>query len=291
MGEDVQQLLTKEIAQEICDILSEETGFPVIVANRDGIIFAATVKNRIGTFHAVAKKVMDGEIKEGVVTIEEEAQFEGVKAGINVPIMYEGVRVANLGIAGDPNLVRPVVGIASRITQLWLRNLELLHYLNHSIASMNASLQEIAATVEEVTAGAEQVASASQITAQIANNSKNKVKNIEQVLKAIKHIAAQSNLIGLNAAIEAARVGEAGRGFSVVANEVRKLAASSAESVENIEQVTNEIQDLFLLITAKVEENKEVTLEQSTALTIVSERIQSIEFTMSKIMEKMNHIQ
>lgn len=142
--------------------------------------------------------------------------------------------------------------------------------------------------MEEVTAGAEQVAAASQVTAQIANDSKEKVKDIEQVLKVIKHMAAQSNLIGLNAAIEAARVGEAGRGFSVVANEVRKLAATSAESVENIEEVINQIQDLFLLIANKVEENKEVTSEQSTALAMVSDRIQSIESTMSKIIENIN---
>lgn len=289
MGDEIRNLLTKEIAQEICDIFTEETGYPLIVADRDGIIFAATVRKRIGTFHSVAKQIMDGVLTEGVVTKEEEERMDGnVKAGINVPIVYKGMRLASVGIAGDPSLVRPLIGIAVRIMQLWLKNLEVLDYLTRSINQINGSLQEIAATVEEVTAGAEQVAAASQVTAQIANDSKEKVKDIEQVLKVIKHMAAQSNLIGLNAAIEAARVGEAGRGFSVVANEVRKLAATSAESVENIEEVINQIQDLFLLIANKVEENKEVTSEQSTALAMVSDRIQSIESTMSKIIENIN---
>lgn len=70
----------------------------------------------------------------------------------------------------------------------------------------------------------------------------NKVKNIDTIIEVITNIAEQTNLLSLNASIEAARAGEAGRGFSVVATEVKNLADQSIKAAEEIQKIIEDVQ-------------------------------------------------
>lgn len=70
----------------------------------------------------------------------------------------------------------------------------------------------------------------------------NDIQNIERMLVVIQEIAEQTNLLALNASIEASRAGDAGRGFGVVANEIRKLAEQSDQSSTNIDLIISDIQ-------------------------------------------------
>lgn len=113
--------------------------------------------------------------------------------------------------------------------------------LAESAEKLSDSTNQIRQSMEQLSGEAEKLARTGQELSSTAEEASQAVNDTHGILKFIQDIANKTNIIGLNAAIEAARVGEAGRGFAVVAEEIRKLAENSSTSVQQISEITENI--------------------------------------------------
>ena len=103
--------------------------------------------------------------------------------------------------------------------------------------------------------------------ADIVTNMNESVKKISTISDAITEITEQTNLLSLNASIEAARAGDAGKGFAVVASEIGKLAEQSKKSTEQITVLIEEIQEKADIVVQAMNGTKEINQEQNQAVT------------------------
>lgn len=173
----------------------------------------------------------------------------------------------------------------------------MIHSLHNEAERLAGMSQELSSTMQNVSRIVDQLASSAQELAaegsnlmQSANDTVIQLGETDEVLNLIKNIAKQTKLLGLNAAIEAARSGEHGRGFAVVADEVRKLAENSTASVEIISGIMGSIEESVKVITGGVKESGKVAQTQAQLTQSVQASIQQLEAMSQELSALAQHL-
>lgn len=190
------------------------------------------------------KKRVVEEIPKGVFGINQVAH-----ACVALPIFEEGKVVGSVEFYHSLNKRELLIEIAES--------------LENSMKTLDSTIQRIAAEAEELSATGQELS-------RISEETNNCVSETDKMIHVISNIAKQTNLIGLNAAIEAARVGEHGRGFAVVANEVRKLAQDSSVSTKTIKQTLSQVKEAVEQINSAIMEVSTVVYHQAEELTEIT---------------------
>ncbi|OBR97099.1 putative sensory transducer protein YfmS [Clostridium ragsdalei P11] len=152
--------------------------------------------------------------------------------------------------------------------------------------SLEDSLAQITSTIEELTASASTIHE----NEQNLNNSINEITDLSQeingVASLIKGIADQTKMLGLNASIEAARAGDAGKGFGVVAQEIRKLSEQSRSTVPKIAKLTDNIKEKVESSSKMSQDSLTSSQEQAAAAQEITASIEEV----TSMSEELNKI-
>lgn len=152
-----------------------------------------------------------------------------------------------------------------------------------SIDEISLSVQQVSDSVEQIASAAVELAESGQKSLGLAQETMEATQKTSRTLEVIKGITDKINLLGLNAAIESARAGEQGKGFSVVSSEITKLAHQSKESTLSIRNVMEDMKKSVNSITSSVDDSACVSEELSASIEEISATIEIINVNLQKL--------
>ena len=236
------------------------------------------------------KRVADGDLS-GRMEGDFRGAFGKLQDNVNAMILslrtlVSGITASGVTLSESSNELRDTADNLSRRTE---QNAASLEETSAALNELSTSIKQVSTNVAEASVSAQaarDTAKASESVAAEAASSMDRIsdasKEIARVIGVIDDIAFQINLLALNAGVEAARAGDAGRGFSVVASEVRQLAQRASEAAKEIGLVITESDSAVTEGVAKVGGAKASLETIAESIIMISTRVDEVSEAISK---------
>ncbi len=243
------------------------------------------VRKLIMSTQAVGNEVMNA--AENLFSASEETNASVIEASNAIKEISTGAEKQTLEI-------QKTVSISNELDQSFDEVLKSSDLLSKEVENMLIVNKQGISMLEELSVQSEKTKNSNIEVEEAIVKLDNSTETIYEILESIKSIAAQTNLLALNASIEAARAGESGKGFSVVASEIRKLAEESDAATQNIGKILENTKYESKNTVSIVKNVKNIYNEQEKAVenaSIAFEKISgSMQKSVSRIEETINKI-
>jgi hypothetical protein len=263
-----------DIADRFLRFVHRETKLPIIICDSSGTIVKAVVKNRVGTQHAGAQRILRGEVSEYFVTAEEAAANPLVKEGCNIPIEVDGVRVGTFGIAAKLEVAQPVARLAAQVIASWIKEGRQRRALDSGARTAWTAVNEVTGRMEALR---ERTRSIGAAMAGAARAAAEQVGKTDDVIKTVQEISQQSRMLAINGSVEAVRAGEHGRAFAVLSREMLELAEHARSSAGEIQATLGEVRGSIERLTGAMSESNAVATEQAEALARTAQAVEALQ--------------
>ncbi|CAH6952331.1 Methyl-accepting chemotaxis protein [Vibrio chagasii] len=265
--EQQKQALTPELqASETrsIQIIILLTGVALVIGMTSAVLVTRSITKGIAQVKQITNELSQGNLNVEVnieskneigelltnmeITIESLRDIVGQvnRSSVRIGEMSESLnQVTNNSSTNATQLNSEMMNISTAVEQLASSTSEIASSANHASQVANQATENVAMGLKEVDKTLHEIGSADesmQVSSQKVTDLHKESMNIGAILEVIKGVSEQTNLLALNAAIEAARAGEQGRGFAVVADEVRTLAKRTQDSASQIDELITSLQ-------------------------------------------------